>query len=141
MLLQTIRFVGSPFKIAPGWEQDAGVAFLLVFLFVSVAVLFAFYIYLALALSAIAKRTNTEPAWIAWVPVANLYLCTKIGGTPWWSVLLFIFLGWVPGVPAVIAVWWWWKIAEARHKEGWWGLLMVVPIVNLVVVGLLAWGE
>ena len=35
----------------------------------------------------------------------------------------------------------WWKIAEARQKPGWYGLLMMVPIVNFVVMGMLAWGD
>jgi hypothetical protein len=104
----------------------------------------AFYIYAAFALMTIAKRTNTEPAWLAWIPFANLYLVTKIGGVPWWTLLLLL-LGVIPILGQLLSVglgiWWWWKVAEARHKPGWWGILMVIPGVNLVMLGVLAWGE
>ncbi len=37
---------------------------------------------------------------------------------------------------------WWWKIAEVRNRPGWWGILIIfVPIVNLVLMGMLAWSD
>jgi hypothetical protein len=32
-------------------------------------------------------------------------------------------------------------VAEARGKEGWLGILMVVPILNLFLPGYLAWAD
>jgi len=103
-----------------------------------------FYVYSALVLMSIAKKTNTPNAWLAWVPIGNLYLMTQIAKIPWWT-LLIIFLSWIPVIGALallaIVTWWWWKIAEARNKPGWWALLMLIPGVNLVMMGILAWAE
>ncbi len=103
-----------------------------------------FYIYGALALMTIAKRTKTENAWLAWIPIANIYLMMRIGKLPTWTLALWalIFVPMLGGIASAgMAVWYWWAIAEQRGKEGWWGILMLVPIVNLVMVGILAWGE
>jgi hypothetical protein len=32
-------------------------------------------------------------------------------------------------------------IAEARGKPGWWGILMLVPLVNIVILCLLAFSD
>jgi hypothetical protein len=32
-------------------------------------------------------------------------------------------------------------VAEARNKPNWWGILMIVPVVNLIVPGYLAWAD
>ena len=42
---------------------------------------------------------------------------------------------------AAIMVFLWWKIAEVLKRPGWWGILMIIPIVNLVFMGILAWGK
>lgn len=119
------------------------VGFLAVFL---IGVLI-FYIYSALVLMAIAKKTKTPNGWMAWVPVLNIYLMTKIGKVSPWTMLglliVFIpFLNYIAGiVMMVLVVIWWWKIAEACKKPGWWGILMLIPIVNLIIMGILAWGK
>jgi len=41
----------------------------------------------------------------------------------------------------VFTIWLWWKIAEARHYPGWYGILMIIPIVNFIIMGILAWGK
>ena len=102
------------------------------------------YIYMAIALMTIAKKTKTPNAWLAWIPFANLYLMTQIGGVPWWTIF-GVLLSLIPflGGLAVLAlmVWWWWKISEAVGKPGWIGILMIVPIANLIVPGYLAWSK
>ena len=102
------------------------------------------YVYMAFALMTIANKTNTPNAWLAWIPIVNLYLITQIAQVPWWT-LFVIFLGFIPiiGTLAVIAVmmWWWWKIAEARNKPGWYGILIAIPIVNIIIIGLIAWQD
>jgi hypothetical protein len=39
----------------------------------------------------------------------------------------------------IIMIYFWWKIAEAIKKPGWWSLLLLIPIVNFVIVGIMAW--
>ena len=97
----------------------------------------AAYIYMGLALSTIAKKTNTENPWLAWIPIANIILMLNIARKPmWWIVLLFI-----PLVNIVIGIMVWMAIAEARNKPNWWGILFIVPGVNLIVPGYLAWSD
>jgi len=96
-----------------------------------------FYIYSAYSLQVIAKKTNTENAWFAWIPILNFYLMLKIAGQPGWWLLLFL----IPLVNVIIAIVIWIKIAEAVNKPSWWGILMLVPIVNLIVPGYLAFAE
>ena len=109
-----------------------GVAFL--FMFVVFAV---FYVYGALAVQTIAKKTNTENGWMAWVPIANLFLMANIAKKPvWWGVLCL-----VPFVGIVFIILIWMGIAEAVKKPNWWGILLIVPVVNLIVPGYLAWAD
>ncbi len=92
------------------------------------------YAYFAYALMVIAQKTNTENAWLAWIPIANIYLMCQIAGKPvWWIILAFI-----PLVNIVITVLLWMGIAEARGKPSWWGILILVPIINLAVPGMIA---
>ena len=117
-----------------------GAAMMVFFLLLFAAV----YVYMALALMTIAKRTKTENAWLAWIPIANFYLMTQIAGVSG-LVTLVLLAGIIPFIgPLVIAgvvAWLWWKIAEERRRPGYWGILMLIPIVNFVLVGILAWGK
>ena len=62
----------------------AGAVFLVMFVVFAV-----FYIYLALAFQTIAKKTNTENAWWAWVPILQHLLMLNIAKKPvWWIILL-----------------------------------------------------
>ena len=111
---------------------------------VGLIVALVLYIYMALALMTIAKKTNTEPAWLAWIPIANVWLMIKIAGLQWWWIFLLLLpivpvIGAIAMYAAVIYIWW--RIAEARKFPGWFALLMLIPLVNLVIVGIIAWKD
>ncbi|MBE9505450.1 MAG: hypothetical protein IMY84_01425 [Chloroflexi bacterium] len=97
----------------------------------------AIYAYVAFCLYTIAKKTNTENPWLAWIPVANIVLACQIAGKPWWWVFFFF----IPIANVVFAILVMWKVAEARNKPGWLGILMIVPIANLVVCGIIAFAD
>lgn len=105
----------------------------------------AVYVYSAWALMTIALKTNTEPAWLAWIPIANIFLLPLIAQVPWWTALIALLSGFIPVVGWIVstalAVWWWWQIAERLDYEGWLGILMIVPVVNLVLLGVFAWKD
>ena len=107
-----------------------------IFLFIMVLAL-ACYVYVALALQTIASKTATPNEWLAWIPIANIFLMLAIAKKPLWWFILFL----IPLVNIVMAVIVWMGIAEACHKPNWWGILMIVPIANLVVPGYLAWAD
>lgn len=105
-------------------------AFLLVFAVVGLA----FYVYFSLALQTIAKKTNTANPWLAWIPIANLFLMVNIAKKPlWWVLLLFI--------PIVGMILVWMPIAELRQKPNWWGIIAGIPGLNLIAFGYLAWAN
>src|SRR5215475_15067755 len=61
------------------------------------------YVYMALALQTIANKTNTENAWLAWIPIVNIILMLNIAKKPiWWIILFFI-----PLVNIVMAIMVW----------------------------------
>jgi hypothetical protein len=104
---------------------------------VMLVIFLAVYVYIALALQTIAKKTNTENPWLAWIPIANIVLMVNIAGKPmWWVLMCFI-----PLVNIVFAVMIWMGIAEAVKKPSWWGILMIVPVANVIVPGYLAWSD
>lgn len=116
-------------------------------LLIALLISIALYVYLALALMTIAKKLGYKDAWIAWIPIANLFLIPILAGKKWvWG---FIFL--IPIVNLVFYVMWTWVIYE---KRGFPGALSLIPvagfvpmlaglagIANLVVIGIVAWGS
>ena len=115
-------------------------AFMMVFLIIGIV----FYIYTALALMTIAKKTNTNNPWLAFIPIGNVYLMTQVASVPAWvtaAVALYLipYLG--PLIFAGVLIWLWWKIAIARNKPGWYALLLLIPVVNLVIMGVIAWKD
>ena len=123
----------------------------LVMVFIMAVLILVLYIYGAITMMLTAKRLKTEPSWLAWIPVGNMVLLSKMAKMPWWPVLLLIgaFLP-VLGVFFAVAFYvfqviWLWKVCEARNKEGWYAALTIVPFIGwlwgLVLWGILAWGD
>ena len=113
-------------------------------LFVYIIVMLAVYIYSAFALMTIAKKTKTENGWLAFIPIANFYLVTQMAGqSGWWTLaVLFPMIPIIGGIAMlVVSVWFFWKICEKIKRPGWWSLLLLIPIVNLVILGVMAWGK
>lgn len=111
---------------------------------VSLVVGLAAYLYAAFALMAIAKRTRTPNGWLGFIPIANVYLMTQIARLPWWwvlSILLAIIPVLGPILSGIAMIYIWWRIAERLGKPGWWSLMLLVPVVNLVIIGIMAWGS
>jgi len=106
----------------------------LIFCFITIVVM---YVYMALALQTIATKTNTENAWLAWIPVVNIILMLNIAKKPIWWFILFL----IPVVNIVIAILVWMGVAEARNKPNWWGILVIVPGIGIIVPGYLAWSD
>jgi len=126
-------------------------AFLLAFLVIFLLIAVAFYIYSSLALMKVAQRTKTGPAWLAWIPIGNIYLMSKIAKMPWWPILLLLGT-FVPVVGFLLMIGFMiylimciWKVCEARGKPGWWAILVIIPVIGpiwgLVMWGILAWGK
>ena len=119
-------------------------AFFLVFALIGLAL----YIYVALAYMTIAKKTKTDNGWLAFIPIANIYLLTQIAEiSGWWTLLVLI--AWIPilgGLAlAALMIYLNWKVFERVGKPGWWALIALIPVVGsiiyLVLLGIAAWGK
>ena len=92
----------------------------------------------------VAKKNRTGPLWLAWIPVANVILMLKMAKLQWqWIFALLIGIIPIIGGALIMAgvVYVWWQICRHMHKPEWYAILMIVPFVNLVVLGYLAWGK
>ncbi len=115
-----------------------GVALFMVVIFI------LFYIYSVLCFQFIAQKTNNGPVWLAWIPIANLFLMCKIASIRYWWLLL-ILLSFIPLIGLLINIGFfgfvWYKIALARNKPGWLGILAIIPVANLFIMGYLAFSN
>lgn len=114
---------------------------------IAVAISIVFYVYWALAWMTIAQKLKYKKAWLAWIPIAQLFLIPILAKKRWtWG---FIFL--VPIANAVFFFIWTWSIFEKRKYPGWLSLLplaAILPIIGwigavayLVVLGFVAWKD
>jgi hypothetical protein len=103
------------------------------------------YVYCAIALMSLAKRTKTPNAWLAWIPIANIYLITQIAKLNglWTLAILLVFIPVVGGLAFfACTIWWFWLICERRKLPGALSLLMLIPFIGfLVLIGVLAWKD
>ncbi len=98
------------------------------------------YIITSFCFMIIAQKTNTEGAWMAWFPVLNLFLMSRIACSQWWPllsvVLAIIFL--LEGMEflfllsllflSINIILWEWRIFERLGFPGWWVLSFLVPV-------------
>ncbi len=117
------------------------------FLVFGIIILIALYIYCAFAWMTIAKKLGYDKPWLAWIPIANLFLYPILAKKHWaWG---FIFL--VPIVGAVFFFIWTWNIFEQRKYPGWLSLIPIAGIIPfigwiasiayLVILGMVAWAD
>jgi hypothetical protein len=115
------------------------------------------YIWFVLCLAAIARKSRLGMWWLSPLPVANFALMCSLGKRSsrcfWAFTLPFVALVvglavWLPlwtlGWLVVWSVTWaaaWTGIARERGKPAALGLLILVPVVNLALLGVLAFGE
>ena len=114
-----------------------GVAAMTGFIVICFLLTLVMYVYMALALQTIANKTNTENAWLAWIPIVNIILMLNVAKKPIWWFILFL----IPLVNIVVAILVWMGVAEARNKPGWWGVLLIIPVIGIIVPGYLAWSD
>lgn len=118
------------------------------FFIILLFVLIILYIYSAICLQAIAKKTGTEREWMAWIPIANLFLMCNIGKVRyvWLLLLLTAFIPVAgkmlsPLCNLALGGYLWYMVALARGKQGWIGAITVLPVVGLFTMGYLAFSK
>jgi hypothetical protein len=111
----------------------------------------AVYIFVALCLYLIAKKTGVPHPWMAWIPVVNLWTFVAAAGREWWWLAIIAclsVLSLMPGIGIIFSllsmaaiIYLWICITENLGKNKWLGLLMLVPIVNLIFPAILAFSK
>ena len=91
------------------------------------------YAYIGYTVMILAQRLRVREFWFAWVPVANMYLLTKLARREWWW--LFGLL--IPYLNIFVLGFLWSEIAVRFHKNPWIGAAIVLPIIGLLVPGYL----
>ncbi len=124
-----------------------------------------FYLFSSFMLFLIARKTNTNLPWLAFIPIANLILMINIAGKSLKWILLFlvpilapvlgfaapmdptggILLGGLILVLILIPLVAWLfislGIARARGKSAVWGVLLFLPCTNLIALAYLGLSE
>ncbi|MEW6555503.1 MAG: DUF5684 domain-containing protein [Actinomycetota bacterium] len=108
---------------------------------VSILVGIAFYILSAWLLYRIGKKLGYENSWYAWVPILNYWMMTELAGKDTtWFIIMVVFMFCCGLVTFVMMVMLFMEIAERCGKERWWGILIIIPIVNFVIMYILGSG-
>jgi len=95
------------------------------------------YFYSALCLFLIAKKLDVSAAWLAWIPIIQVWTFFQSAG----KSLAWILLFFIPIVNVIVSVYLWMCIAENLGKNKWLGLLTLVPLVNLLLPAVLAFSK
>jgi Family of unknown function (DUF5684) len=96
--------------------------------------LYLFYSYCCML---ICRKTGNSPGVLVWLPLLKLLPMLRAAGmSGWWFLAYF-----VPLVNLVPLVLWPLKIAKARGKSVWVGVLLLLPITNLFAFLYLAFSE
>ncbi len=133
-----------------GLRNILGLTFLFLALLI-LPLLLGIYIYTALAYMFLARKIGVKPAWLAWIPIANLYLISKMARMHWWPMLLLLLVP-IPGlnILAIIALtififFWHTKIFARVGRPEWWAVTLFLPSIGTIVfyvfLGMAAWGK
>jgi hypothetical protein len=95
------------------------------------------YLYVSVCIFMMAQKKGEDNAWFAFVPILDLILLLSIADMPLWWLLLFF----IPLVNYFAMIPIWMSAARAMGKPSWLGLLTVIPGINLIVIGYLAFSS
>lgn len=125
---------------------DLGLLAAFVGIFIGIGI--ALYIYMGFVYMAIGRKAKLGSPGLAWVPgIGPLIIAFQSSKMHWWPWLLLIgYVIPILGVVAITAFWifgivWHWKMFEKINKPGWWAILMLIPVVNLILLGVAAWSK
>ena len=126
----------------------AFLAFIAGMLVLALLIGIALYIYMSFAFMAIGRKAKLKSPGLAWIPgIGPALIAFQSSKMHWWPWLLIIgmfipFLNIVCSILfAIFVVIWEWKMFEVLKRPGWWALLCLIPVVNLVLFGIAAWDK
>lgn len=131
-------------------QMAAGLLFLSIFAFLKLflenqiiiglilLLIIFFYIYSSLCLQLISKKLNIVDSWMAWIPIANIYLMVQCANKPvfWFWIIMF-----VPIINSILLIVVWVEICRRLGLSSWWIVLSFVPVINFIILGYLAFSK
>jgi hypothetical protein len=96
--------------------------------------LYLFYCYCCML---ICRKTGNKPGIMVWLPVLQIFPLLRAAGMSGWWFLAFL----VPLLNLVPTILWPFKIAQARGKSMWVGVLLLLPVVSLFAFLYLAFSD
>ncbi|MFT4308056.1 MAG: hypothetical protein ACMXYM_01665 [Candidatus Woesearchaeota archaeon] len=99
----------------------------------------ALYVYYAIALMTIARKIGTPNAWLAFIPVANIYLIWRMSNTPLWTLIIVFAVSATPilGIGGLLV------FGEGLDSNAAFLMLMLFALVMILVrityVGFSSW--
>jgi len=94
----------------------------------------ALYLYFAFTQYKIAQKVGHQAPWWAWIPIVNIFQQIQMAGKQWYWFFLYLIP--VVNIFAIAAIWVW--IAQNCRKSAIWGILAILPFLNLIAWGYLA---
>ena len=71
------------------------------------------YLLLAVSVYVMAKKDGLDTAWLAWIPIINVFVMLQIADMDWWYILLFL----VPCINLVVWIMMWWRFARRGESR------------------------
>jgi hypothetical protein len=106
-------------------------------LLLALATILAAYLFFCYCGMLICEKTGHKPGVMIWLPVLQVFPLLKAAGmSPWWFVALLL-----PGLNLLAHIVWSLKIAEARRKSLGAGILLILPLINIVAFLYLAFSN
>ena len=89
-------------------------------------IVIVFYAFFSYTLMVIGQKLSVPNAWLAWIPMGNIWVMCRAAGKPGWWVLLFF----IPLVNLIFFIWVIFAIPPRLNKSRWLGLLIFLPLVG-----------
>ncbi|MFW5846523.1 MAG: hypothetical protein ACOCUU_00035 [Nanoarchaeota archaeon] len=145
MILQSLPFIQG---IENGTTDGGILAMLAGMLIFTILISLGLYVYLSIAFMSIGKKAKDPMYGLAWIPgIGPAIISFRASGMHWWPWLLLIgfFIPFINVIAqltfAVFSIIWIWKTFEKIGKPGWWAILTLIPVVNLIIIGIAAWSK
>lgn len=106
------------------------------------------YVFYSYCLYRIAIKTKTLYPWLAVVPLVNLVYIFYIAKFPWWLIIVLVVTIFAPSSLRIVSLislvgycYAWIKVSENLNRPKWWGIIMLITPVNLILLWFLAFRD
>lgn len=128
-------------KLSPTKARQSEAPTSAVWIIVFVVVMAALYVYICLCLFLIAKKLNVPSPFYAWIPLIQAWTFVVAAKGADKHPCLWILAMVIPIIGPFVGVYLWICITENLGRNKWLGLLSLLPVVNLGLMGWLAFSK